>query len=173
MIIKPKIVDAMNAQIQSEFTASAQYIAIAVYFDSEGLPDLANFFYRQSEEERMHAMKFVHFLLEVGATPLIPPTPDLRNDFSSATDAVQYALAQEMKVTEQINHLVSLSTDEHDHTSRNFLQWFVTEQVEEVSSMTLLLQTIKHAGNNLLLVEDFVRRRAAMETAVPEAEAGE
>ena len=61
MIINSRSVDAMNAQIQSEFSASAQYIAIAVYFDKEGLPDLANFFYRQSEEERQHAMKFFKF----------------------------------------------------------------------------------------------------------------
>lgn len=172
MIIKEKSVTAMNAQIQSEFTASAQYIAIAVYFEGEGLPDLAGFFYRQSEEERMHAMKFVKFLLEVGSIPIIPATPDLRNDFQSAADAVQYALAQEMKVTEQINHLVALAVQENDHTSHNFLQWFVTEQVEEVSSMSLLLQTIKHAGNNLLMVEDFVRRKAAT-TAEPTAETGE
>lgn len=173
MIVKEKCVTAMNAQIQSEFTASAQYIAIAVYFDSEGLPDLANFFYRQAEEEKMHAMKFVRFLLDAGSMPIIPPTPDLRNDFQSATDAVQYALAQEMKVTDQINNLVALAVQENDHTSHNFLQWFITEQVEEVSSMSLLLQTIKHASNNLLMVEDFVRRRAAAETAESESEEGE
>ena len=158
MIIKPKVADAINSQIRSEFVASAQYIAIAVYFDNEGLPDLANFYYRQSEEERMHAMKFVHFLLETGAKPIIPGLPELRNDFGSAADAVQFALDQEMNVTDQINNLVSLAGSEGDHTSNNFLQWFVTEQVEEVSTMTTLLQTIRHAGNNLLMVEDFVRR---------------
>jgi ferritin len=158
MIIKAKVVEAINAQIRSEFAASAQYIAVAVYFDEEGLRELANFFYRQSEEERMHAMKFVHFLLETGAKPIIPGLPELRNDFSSAADAVQFALDQEMNVTDQINHLVSLSLNENDHTSNNFFQWFVTEQVEEVATMTSLLQTIKHAGTNLLQVEEFVRR---------------
>jgi ferritin len=63
-----------------------------------------------------------------------------------------------MKVTEEINHLVSLAVAEGDHTSNNFLQWFVTEQVEEVDTMSALLQTIKHAGDNLLWVEDYVRR---------------
>jgi ferritin len=158
MIIKTKVVQSINDQIRSEFAASAQYIAVAVYFDDEGLPELANFFYRQSEEERTHAMKFVHFLLETGAKPIIPGLSELRNDFDSAADAVQFALDQEMSVTDQINNLVSLALNEHDHTSNNFLQWFVTEQVEEVATMTTLLQTIKHAGTNLLLVEDFVRR---------------
>lgn len=158
MIIKKKLVEAMNDQIKSEFTASAQYTAVAIYFDNEGLPELAQFFYRQSDEERMHALKFIHFMLETGAKPLVPGIPAIRNDFSSAADAVQFALDQELKVTDEINHLVSLSMSESDFTSHNFLQWFVTEQVEEVDTMSTLLQVIEHAGDNLLLVEDYVRR---------------
>lgn len=158
MIIKSKLAEAMNTQIISEFTASAQYIAIAVYFDDAVLPELAGFFYRQAEEERMHAMKFVHFLLETGSRPVIPATPTLRNDFSDAADAVAYALKQEIRVTEEINALVSLAVSEGDHISNNFLQWFVTEQVEEVDTMNSLLQTIRHSAGNLLWVEDYVRR---------------
>lgn len=161
MIINQRVVDAMNAQIQSEFGASAQYIAIAIYFDEEGLPDLASFFYRQSEEERFHAMKFVHFLLETGAKPLIPGLPDMVNEFDSASAAVEFALQQEIKVTNQINNIMAIAREENDFASQNFLQWFVEEQVEEVDSMTSLLQTIKHAGSSLLLVEDFVRRKLA------------
>jgi ferritin len=171
MIIKQKTVEAMNNQIQSEFTASAQYVAIAVYFDEEGLPELANFFYRQAEEERTHAMKFVHFLLEAGAKPLIPSVPNLRNEFGSPADAVGFALEQEKHVTNQINTLVGIAQTEGDHTSHNFLQWFVTEQVEEVSTMTSLLQTIQHAGPSLLLVEDYVRRHAAADGAEGETAA--
>lgn len=158
MIIKSKVVDAMNAQIKSELSASAQYIAIAIYFEMEALPELAGFFFRQSLEERDHAMRFINFMLEVGAKPLIPSTPDMKNEFTDAADAVQYALNQEMKVTREINDLVSLAVAENDHTSNQFLQWFVTEQVEEIDTMTNLLQTIKHAGTNLLLVEDYVLR---------------
>lgn len=165
MIVKEKVVKAMNAQIQSEFGASQQYIAIAIYFDEEGLPDLANFFYRQSEEEREHAMKFVHFLLETGAKPIIPSLPEFKNSFDSAAEAVQYALDQELKVTNQINNIVSIAKEEGDYASHNFLQWFVDEQVEEVDSMTSLLQTIKHAGSALLLVEDYVRRKMAADAA--------
>lgn len=170
MIIKAKMVPAMNRQIRNEFGASAQYVAIAIYFDDEGLPDLASFFYRQAEEERMHAMKFVHFLLETGARPLISSQPDMLNEFDSAANAVQYALDQEITVTNQINDLVSLAITENDHISNNFLQWFVDEQVEEVDSMSTLLRTIEHAGNNLLLVEDFVRRKMAAEAAEGEDE---
>lgn len=161
MIIKAKVAEAMNAQIQSEFAASQQYIAIAVYFDGRSLPDLAAFFYRQAEEERMHAMKFVHFLLETGAKPIIPNIPELKNSFEGAAEAVEFALNQELKVTDQINNLVNVAEQEKDYASHQFLQWFVTEQVEEVNTMTTLLDTIKHSGGALLLVEDFVRRNLA------------
>ncbi len=158
MTMKSEMLNPFNAQIQSEFSASQQYIAIAVYFDEMGLLELAQFFYRQSEEERMHAMKFVHFMLETEARPIIPPVAELKNEFDSPAAAVQFALEQERKVTDQIDNLVSLAIANGDHASNNFLQWFVTEQVEEVDTMSTLLQTIKLAGDNLLLVEDFVRR---------------
>jgi ferritin len=169
MIIKQKMIPLLNSQIRNEFAASAQYVAIAVHFDNDGLPDLANFFYRQAEEERMHAMKFVHFMLEAGAKPTIPDTPSLKNDFEGAADAVQYALTQEIEVTNQINALVTLAVEQNDHISNNFLQWFVDEQVEEVDSMSTLLRTIEHAGSNLLWVEDYVRRNLA---AAATAESG-
>ena len=158
MSLKEKIIQPFNDQIASEFAASAQYIAIAAHFDDMGLKELANFFYSQSDEERTHAMKFIHFMLESEVKPTIPSVPELRNDFDNPADAVQFALEQERKVTAQINHLVDLSISESDHAANSFLQWFVSEQVEEVDTMNTLLQTIKLAGDNLLLVEDFVRR---------------
>lgn len=170
MIIKERLVEPLNKQIKSEFGASAQYIAVAVYFDDEALPELAGFFYHQSEEERMHAMKFVHFMLETGAKPTIPSVPALRNDFAGAEEAVQFALEQELRVTDEINNLVTLSLGSEDHVTNNFLQWFVTEQVEEVDTMTTLLQTIRHSAGNLLWVEEFVRRNP-QDTGIDGAEA--
>ena len=120
MIIKEKVVQAMNAQILSEFSASAQYVAIAVHFDDVALPELAAFFYNQADEEREHAMKFIHFMLEVGAKPIIPSIPELKNEFEGSVEAVQFALDQELKVTDEINNLVSLSLAENDFTSHNF-----------------------------------------------------
>ena len=158
MIINQRTADAMNDQIRSEFHASSQYVAMAIYFDEQGLPDLAQFIYRQAEEEREHAMKFVQFMLETGAKPVIPGLPEVRNEFADAADVVQTALDQELMVTDQINNLVRIAVEENDFTSNNFLQWFVEEQVEEVDTMTTLLQTIQHAGGNMLFVEDFVRR---------------
>jgi bacterioferritin B len=158
MALKHEMIQPFNDQIQSEFTASMQYVAVAAYFDDLSLMELAGFFYRQAEEERMHAMKFVHFMLETEVRPVIPSVPELRNGFDDPADAVAFALEQERKVTDQINNLVNIARQVGDHAADNFLQWFVTEQVEEVDTISTLLQTIKLAGSNLLLVEDFVRR---------------
>ncbi|GMQ79124.1 MAG: ferritin [Anaerolineae bacterium] len=158
MSLSKEIVGPFNNQIKSEFMASAQYLAIAAYFDDMGLKELANFFYRQSDEERMHALKFIHFMLAAEVKPVIPGVPELQNDFEGPADAVRFSLKQERIVTDQINDLVNISISEGDHASNSFLQWFVTEQVEEVDTMNTLLQTIKLAGDNLLLVEEFVRR---------------
>lgn len=164
-ICHKKCIDGLNAQITNEFRASAQYTAIAAYFDSEGLPDLAAFFYSQSDEERMHAMKFVKYLLDAGARPKISGFSDIKNDFKSAQDAVQTALEHELMVTQQINDLVATAVKNNDFMTNTFLQWFVTEQLEEVSSMSQLLQIIKHAGASLLLVEEYVRRQQAARAA--------
>ena len=167
MIIHSNCVDGINEQIKNEFRASAQYTALSVYFDSEGLPALAAYFTRQSDEERMHALKFVKFLVEAGARPIIQGFADIRNEFKSAQEAVQCALDSELMVTRQINDLVGTAVKNNDYLTNTFLQWFVTEQLEEVSSMSQLLQIVKHAGSSLLLVEDHVRRLSATAAAAP------
>ncbi len=121
----------------------------------------------QSEEEREHAMKFIHFMLEAGAKPIIPTLPTCKNTFNRASEAVQFALDQEMTATDEINNSVTTAVTTNDHTSNQFLQWFVTEQVEEVDTMNTLLQTIKHANSNMLWVEDFVRRNPQHAIAAP------
>jgi len=150
-----------NDQIASEFTAAAQYIAIAAYFEDAGLTSLAQFYFRQSAEEREHALKFVQFTLDSGEMPVISGLPNLKNSFTSAAEAVGYALEQENLVTDQIHNLVDLSLEAGDHASYNFLQWFVAEQVEEVATMSDLLRKIELAGPNLLLVDEIVRNRPA------------
>ncbi|MCL4859581.1 MAG: ferritin [Caldilineaceae bacterium] len=169
MIIKPNVAEALNTQTTNEFTNMFAYLVISAYFDDQGLPELAAFFLRQSEDERLHAMKIFDFLLETGAKPTLTGTPPVQNDFVNAEAAVQYALDQELKTTGQINDLVSIALAADDHTTHNFLQWFVTEQVEEVDTMTRLLQTVRHAQGNLLRVEDYVLRNMP---AIVGAEAG-
>ena len=157
MLIDKSLNAAINEQIGHEFGAMLQYVAIATYFDGEGLPRLAQHFYRQAEEERAHAMRFVHYLVEVGGAVAIPAIPAVKNAFASAEEAVQLSLDQELKVTDQINALMDQAIAGNDHAARTMLEWFVTEQVEEVSSMETLLRMVQRAGESgLLFVEQFL-----------------
>ena len=94
-----KLAAGVNAQVGNELLASHQYIAIATYFDEEGLPALAQHFYKQSLEERDHAMRFVKMLLEASAAVKIPAVPAPKTGFKSAAEAVKLALDSEMRVT--------------------------------------------------------------------------
>ncbi len=157
MLISSAMTGAMCEQIGNELAASNQYVSIAVYFDGEGLPALAKHFYKQAAEERMHAMRFVKYLVDAGATPMIPAIPAPRGEFASAQDAVQLSLDSELRVTRQINALMDLAIKEGDHLSKNALEWFVNEQREEVSSMDTLLRMVRRAGEpGLFFVENFL-----------------
>lgn len=159
MLASDKIVEAFNGQIGHEMGASLQYIAIASYFDSEALPELAGFFYRQSEEEREHAMKFVKFVVDVGGRVEIPAIPAPKSAFDSAEEAVALSLESEERVTQQIYGLVESARGESNHIAGRFLDWFLEEQLEEVATMGSLLQVVRRAGaDRLLHVEDYLAR---------------
>lgn len=161
MLISQRINDAINQQIGNEFGAALQYVAIATHFDREALPVLAAHFYRQAEEEREHAMKFVKYLVEAGGTPVIPAIPAPKSQFANAEEAVKLSLDWELEVTRQINQIVAIAKQENDYITDNFLQWFVSEQLEEVSSMDALLKVIQRAGEKgLLRVEEHLARLA-------------
>lgn len=168
MIISQEMSQALNEQVGNEFDSSLQYVTIAAYFDSESLPELARHFYRQSDEERAHAMRFVRYLVDAGGQLRIPTLEAPQAQFSAPIEAVQKALDGEIKVTQQINALMDRSTQESDHTTRTFLQWFVSEQFEEVTSMEALLKIMQRAGEGgLLYVEDFLARGGLRAAAAP------
>jgi bacterioferritin B len=146
----------LNEQIGREFGASQQYVAIAVYYDAETLPHLAAHFYRQAVEERNHAMMIVQYLLDADEPVSIPGIEAPRTEFSDAVAPVTLALEQERAVTDQIVSLARLAREENDLVGEQFLHWFLEEQREEVSSMSSLLRTVERAGDNLLLVEQFL-----------------
>lgn len=159
MLASQKIIDAFNTQIGHELGASNQYVAIASYFSAQDLEELAKFFFRQAEEEREHAMKFVHFILDVGGKVEVPAIEAPQSDFDSARAAVSKSLEWERQVTDQIYDLVELCQGERNHIALRFLDWFVTEQLEEVSTIGTLLGIVKRAGeDNLLYVEDYLTR---------------
>ncbi len=169
MLISKELEAAMNAQVGHEFGASLQYINIASYFDSDSLPQLAAFFYRQAEEEQMHAMKFVFYIVEAGGQVRVPAVDEPKYDFQAAKEAAQAALNWEVEVTRQINDLMDLAIKQNDHIGQDFLRWFVSEQLEEVSTMDTLLTVVGRAGDNMLWVEDYLARNPI----VPEGPEGE
>lgn len=160
MQISNAMADLINAQVGNELGASNQYIQIATYFDGESLSKLAKFFYDQAEEEREHAMKFVHYLMEVGAELRIGAIPATKTEIGSAEKAFEMSLSWEQDVTDQIKAMMALAIQEKDYASQAFLQWFVTEQVEEISTMESMLQVVRKSGEkNILMVEAYLTHR--------------
>ena len=168
MLISKNMNGAINRQICYEFSAMLQYVAIASYFVGDSLHELAAHFYRQAEEERDHAMRFIKYLLDAGGQVEIKDVPAPQNKFTSAEEAVKLSLDQEKTVTEQINALVEVAMKEKDYITQNALTWFVNEQLEEVSSMENLLKIVQLAGvKNLLYVEDYLARHKGGTTGAP------
>jgi len=156
MQISKAMSDLMNAQVGNELGASNQYLQISAYFEAQALKKLAGLFKKQAEEEREHAMKFFEYLNEVGAPVALPAIPAPKYDIASAEEAFKMAVAWEKEVTRQIYAMVELAGKEKDYASKHFLQWFVAEQVEEVSSMETYLAVVQRAGEkNLLMMEAY------------------
>jgi len=149
---------ALNEQISNEFAAHQQYIGAAVYYESETLPRLAAFFYRQAVEERNHAMMMVQYLLDASEEVRIPDIESKLTRFDDVVAPVRMALAQERRVTDEINALFKLARGADDFQAEQFMQWFVKEQVEEVATMTDLLTVIERSADSPLLVEEYLTR---------------
>lgn len=149
--------ELITSQLGNEFAASQQYIAIASWFDGQDLPRLAKHFYRQSLEERNHAMMMLQYMLDRGIKVEIPGIEPVRNDFGSAEEPLVLALAQEIEVTDQIKALFAAARAENDPLGEQFMLWFLKEQVEEVASMSTLLNVARRA-TNVFDVETFLAR---------------
>jgi bacterioferritin B len=154
-----RFTDGLNAQIENEYAASQQYVAVAVHYDAQTLPQLAAHFYRQAVEERNHAMMIVQYLLDADADVLTPGVHPPQTTFEDDRAPIALALEQEKTVTRQISQLVQTAREEQEHVGEQFLGWFLEEQREEVASMAALLSVVDRAGTtNLLLVEDYLAR---------------
>ncbi|MFE3542124.1 ferritin [Nocardia sp. NPDC059177] len=148
----------LQDQIRHEFNAEHQYIAIAVWFDNNDLPQLAKRFYAQSVEERNHAMMIVQYFVDRDIAVDIAGIDAAKSSFENAREPIELALAQEKTVTDQIVRLASTAREEGDYLGEQFMQWFLKEQVEEVAHMTTLLNIADRAGSNLFDLEAFMWR---------------
>ena len=156
-----RFTDALNVQIAYEFGASQQYVAIAIHYDAQTLPQLAGHFYRQSLEERNHAMMMVQYLLDADERVLTPAVAAPQVDFDDNVAPVQLALT---------------AREEGDLVGEQFLHWFLQEQREEVSSMSSLLDVVTRSKESIVHVEEFLARESGgenpLEAGAPPAAGG-
>ena len=172
MLASEKLISKVNKQVGNEFGASLQCVSIASHFEAQALTGLARFFFRQADEERDHAMKFVRFVVDAEGQLEIPAIPAPKASFTAAKEAVELALTWEQEVTRQIYDLVDIAKEDSNYIAIRFLDWFVNEQFEEVNTMSDLVQVVERAGEDgLLHVEEFLAREPGFSD--PHAAGGE
>ncbi|WP_108866949.1 ferritin [Aquimarina aquimarini] len=138
----------LNDQIKYEAKASAQYLSMACWADTRGFNGIADFFYTQSEEERVHMTKLVKFINERSGTAVIPAIDKPRDDFKSLMELFEIFLESEEFVTEKINNIIFECLNHKDYNVHNFMQWYVAEQLEEEAVARTLLDKLKIIGDD-------------------------
>ncbi|MCP4251029.1 MAG: ferritin [bacterium] len=157
MLISAEMTKRLNHQVTEELSAAHTYQAMTCAFDAMGLKIMAQRFQAQADEERGHGMKLLKYIMDVGGTVELEGIPKPSADCGSPMSILKAALDAELVVTKQYNELMAFAESEKDYATRSFLQWFVNEQVEEVSSMSDLVHLAEMAKGNMLQVEMRVR----------------
>jgi ferritin len=147
-MLKKKIEDICNRQVEREGFSSNLYIAMASWAENNGFSGVAAWLYSQAEEERLHMMKFIRYINERGGKTVIPAFKKPVADYKSVEDIFREVLKHEEFVTASINEIVALTLEEKDFNTHNFLQWFVMEQVEEEASVRTILDKVRLVGKN-------------------------
>lgn len=147
-MLSKKIEKAINDQINAEMYSSYLYLSMSTHFESISLPGLANWMKQQAQEEMFHGMKMFDFVCERGGRVTLQAIGKPPSKWSSTLDVFENVLAHEQKVTGLINKLVDLAIKERDHATNIFLQWFVSEQVEEEASAGEIVDKLKLIGDD-------------------------
>ncbi len=147
-MLKSKIEKALNKQIELEASSSQYYLAMASWTESQGLTGTAEFLYQHSDEEREHMLKLVKFINERGGTSVIPGLSKPPTTFNSLASVFESLLEHELNVTDSINNVVDLCLSEKDYTTHNFMQWYVSEQLEEEALARTILDKLNMIGND-------------------------
>jgi ferritin len=147
-MLSKKIEAALNAQIETEAMSSQIYLAMASWAEVQGLEGVAAFLYKHSDEERLHALKLMKFVNERGGHALVPALKQPAKDCKSITDVFQIIFQHETKVTGEINKVVDLCLKEKDYTTHNFMQWYVSEQIEEERLARTLIDKLNLIGGD-------------------------
>lgn len=147
-IMNKKVEKALNEQVQKENYSSQFYLSMASWAENNGLSGTAKFLYAHSDEERMHMLKFVKFINERGGSAKIPGIEQPPMNYKSLNNVFELLLEHELMVTDSINDIVDICLKEKDFSTHNFLQWFVTEQLEEEALARNILDKLKLIGED-------------------------
>ena len=154
MKISSKMKKSLDSQIILEASASNSYLAMASWCEVTGYQGAANYFYMQSDEERAHMLKIVHYLNNLGEIASIPAVKSPLNSYKSLEDLIKTALKSEQSVTKAIHAMVEIAQKEKDHSTYVFLEWFVNEQVQEETKFETLLQKFDLIGRDKLAIHE-------------------
>lgn len=148
-MLTPAIAEALNNQVALEAASSQTYLALASWAEKQaGLPGVSQFFYAQSDEERVHMLKLMRYINERGGFAQVPALAKPNTNFSTVKQAFEGFLQSEENVSAAINELVDLTLKEKDYTTHNFLQWYVTEQMEEENTARMLNDQLELVGDD-------------------------
>ena len=165
-MLSEKMQNALNGQLNAELYSSYLYLSMNAYFKSVNLDGFANWMYYQAQEELEHSMKFYDFIIQRGGKVQLQQIEAPPTEWSSPRAVFEATLAHEQKVTGLINDLVDVASEENDHATQIFLQWFVTEQVEEEESVGGVLEQLKLMGEaqgGLFMIDRELAKRSPSE----------
>lgn len=145
-MLSPKVEEALNKQIQIEASSSQFYLAMASWAETQGFNGTSMFLYQHSDEERMHMLKLVKFVNERGGKAVIPALEQPPRTFNDLNQIFENLLNHEMMVTEEINQVVDICLQQKDYTTHNFMQWYVSEQIEEEALARNIMDKLKMIG---------------------------
>ena len=165
MKISPNTKKAINDHIVLEANASSSYLAMASWCEITGYVGAASFFYAQSNEERTHMLKFIHYLNNIGGSATIPATKSPPNTFKSLESIIKIALNNEQIVTKAIHHIVEIAQKEKDYSIHTFIDWFVNEQVEEEKKFETILQKFDLIGRDKIAINEIDKILGSLATS--------
>lgn len=170
-MLSPQVSKALNKQIELEGFSSQYYLSMASWAETQGLNGVSQFLYHHSDEERLHMLKLIKFVNERGGHGVVPMLKQPPVTFKSVKSVFEEILKHEMTVTADINSLVDATLKEKDYTTHNFLQWYVSEQIEEEALARQIVDKLKLIGDDKGGLYFFDRDLEAMASAVAQKEA--
>jgi ferritin len=171
-MLKEKVVQAINQQINKEYYSAFLYLSMSAWFQGKGLPGFSNWMFIQYQEELTHGNKFFKYVIERGSQVELKTIAQVESDFKDVIDIFERTIAHEQFITDSINKIQDVAIAESDHATQSFLKWFIDEQVEEEANAQEILDTLKlinGQGNGIFMLDRELRQRVFVDSTVTPA----